>query len=103
MTIRSEVAFPDRLVVKRNAEAMAENFQCEFNGLEAIAEADSIRVPTPYRTGIVGQHAYLVMEFLEEDRTNTRERFERFGSQLAKLPVGLEADCGHEVEIFVEP
>ena len=74
---------PDRLVIKRNSTSMAANFRCEFLGLQTLADVASIRVPRPIRTGVVGNNAYLLMEYIESGPS--REAFENFGRRLAKL------------------
>ncbi|MEO1526915.1 MAG: fructosamine kinase family protein [Planctomycetota bacterium] len=80
----SRVDRPRHLVVKRNDATMAENFRCESEGLRAIAESNTIRVPKPLANGIVDHHAYLAMEFIESEPRNARKQlFETFGCRLA--------------------
>jgi len=51
---------------KTNRAALAGAFAAEADGLEALIEA-GVRAPRPRATGIAGDGAYLVMEYLELD------------------------------------
>ncbi|QDV81197.1 fructosamine kinase family protein [Planctomycetes bacterium TBK1r] len=77
---------PTRLVIKRNAADMVSNFRCEFRGLQALAEAGVIRVPQGLAVDVVGDQAFLAMEFIPVDPSGSSpERFSDFGRQLAQL------------------
>ena len=74
------------LVVKCNAASMASNFRCEADGLRALAHADVLRVPKVFAAEIVGDQAYLVMEWIQTGAGGPSEdRFATFGRQLAEL------------------
>lgn len=51
--------------VKLNAAALLEMFEAEADGLAAMADTRTIRVPQPIYAGIAGQQAYLVLEIIE--------------------------------------
>ena len=81
-----ELNLLDQLVVKRNSASMEDNFRCEFEGLQALAETQTIRVPSPLHVGVVGGDAFLIMEYVQADvgRYHT-QCFESFGKDLARL------------------
>ena len=54
-----------RYFVKLNKASRLEMFQAEADGLAELAAAGSIRTPLPICSGIVGDQAYLVLEFIE--------------------------------------
>ena len=77
---------PGRLVVKRNAASMIENFQCEADGLRAIEASGSIRVPKPLAAALIHGNSYLAMEFIESGKSASRDQlFDRFGRALANF------------------
>ncbi|QDV40447.1 Fructosamine kinase [Stieleria neptunia] len=77
---------PTRLVIKRNSADMVSNFRCESRGLQALADANVIRVPQVFAVDVVGDQAFLAMEFIPTDPSGpSPERFSDFGRQLARL------------------
>ncbi len=71
-----------RLVIKRNAGGMVSNFRCEADGLRAIAESRTIRVPKVFACDVVDREAYLAIEFIA---SGGRPAFETFGRELAQM------------------
>lgn len=59
-------------------------FTSEKKGLEAIAATATIRVPRVYACGQVGQKAFLLMEFIDAKRPESKD-FRMLGSKLAML------------------
>ncbi|WP_310419056.1 fructosamine kinase family protein [Chamaesiphon sp. OTE_8_metabat_110] len=55
----------DRYLIKLNRAALIEMFVAEATGLSEIAATATIRVPVPICWGTVGEHSYLVMEYLD--------------------------------------
>lgn len=55
----------ERAFVKLNRPELAAMFEAEAAGLAAIAATNSIRVPAPICTGVVGGEAFIAMEYLE--------------------------------------
>ena len=51
--------------VKLNLDSMLAMFEAEFEGLRAMAESRTIRVPEPLCSGIADGQAYLVMEYID--------------------------------------
>lgn len=51
--------------VKTNRADRLDMFEAEFTGLEEIRDAQAIRVPQPICLGTTGQHAWLVLEYLD--------------------------------------
>lgn len=51
--------------VKSNQKALLHMFEAEFYGLLEMQKADAIRVPTPIHVGVVAQHCYLIMEYID--------------------------------------
>jgi fructosamine-3-kinase len=75
-------AGPRSFFIKLNgAEALA-MFEAEAEGLVAIAESHSIRVPQPLCFGVAGSDAYLVMEYLP---LGGRGKAEQLGEDLASM------------------
>jgi protein-ribulosamine 3-kinase len=54
--------------VKINSAARLSMFEAEAAGLREIANSHSVRVPLPVCCGVAGDHAYLVLEYLELGR-----------------------------------
>ena len=50
------------LFIKTNNAASLPMFEAEAEGLQALIDSNSLRVPTPIASGVAGQHAYLMME-----------------------------------------
>ncbi|MFQ5993559.1 MAG: fructosamine kinase family protein [Acidiferrobacterales bacterium] len=73
-----------RVFVKLNKASALEMFAAEFAGLEEIARAAAMRVPTPICFGDEGNCAYLVLQYIEQG-TATTESIEQLGRQLAKM------------------
>ncbi len=71
-----------RLVIKRNAGGMVSNFRCEADGLRAIAESRTIRVPAVVACDVVDREAYLAIEYVQP---GGRPAFETFGRELAQM------------------
>ena len=53
-----------RRFLKTNAAEYADAFAAEADGLQALRDA-GLRAPEPLACGVVGSHAYLLLEFLE--------------------------------------
>jgi protein-ribulosamine 3-kinase len=68
--------------VKWNSARLADMFAAEAEGLAALAETKSIRVPEPVCHGIEGDRCFLVMELLE---LGGRLDPARFGEALARM------------------
>ncbi len=72
------------LFVKSNAATFAENFRCECDGLQRLADSAAIEVPQPIASGEVAQRAWLILGWIEEARPRP-EFYATFGRQLAQL------------------
>jgi len=70
-----------------------EMFEAEAEGLQALAEAQAIKVPLPVCSGIEAGQAYLVMTYFESGGVNSTAA-ESFGQQLAKLHRHSRAQFG---------
>jgi fructosamine-3-kinase len=75
----------DRYLLKLNRAALIEMFVAEATGLSAIAATATIRVPTPICWGTVGEHSYLVMEYLDLVATTADRSWGEMGRNLARL------------------
>jgi fructosamine-3-kinase len=71
-----------RYFIKFNRADLLEMFEAEAEGLQAMAEADAVRVPRPLTTGVSNGQAYLVMDYLD---TGGSGDMARFGEQLAQM------------------
>jgi protein-ribulosamine 3-kinase len=69
--------------VKCNDAARLSMFEAELAGLRELAAAAAVRVPQPVCAGVACGSAYLVLEYLELDRTGAA--METLGYQLARL------------------
>lgn len=68
--------------VKLNRASDYDMFAAEAEGLQAMADTETIRVPRPLLWGSHGQHCYLAMEFIE---MGGRANPARLGEQLAAM------------------
>jgi fructosamine-3-kinase len=57
-----------RFFVKTNDARLASMLEAEADGLAAIARTKAVRVPAPVATGVAGERAFLVLEWLDFDR-----------------------------------
>lgn len=73
-----------RVFLKENARKNAGFFRTEEKGLSAIRKTGAIRVPFVWETGIAGNRAFLLMEYLEEAPVK-KDFWEVFGTQLARM------------------
>jgi fructosamine-3-kinase len=75
----------DRYLLKLNRAALIEMFVAEATGLSEIAATATIRVPTPICWGTVGEHSYLVMEYLDLVTSAANRSWCEMGRNLARL------------------
>lgn len=70
--------------VKLNQASLLDMFEAEADGLRAMAETGTIRVPTPVCSGITENQSYLVMEFIEMGQAGRKGRVNA-GRRLAEM------------------
>lgn len=70
--------------VKVNQASMVEMFEAEALGLQQMLETNTIRVPKPICWGTASSSAYLVLEWLELGRGDTKS-WEELGRKLAAM------------------
>ena len=70
--------------LKVNTKKNAGFFQSELEGLQAIRDTGTIRVPRIYETGIQEDSSWLLMEFLEAAPAK-KDYWEQFGIRLAEM------------------
>jgi fructosamine-3-kinase len=75
----------DRYLLKLNRAALIEMFVAEATGLAEIAATATVRVPTPICWGTVGEHSYLVMEYLDLVTSAYDRSWCEMGRNLARL------------------
>lgn len=73
-----------RFFVKVNAEPLVGMFEREAEGLNALAQAKTIRVPQPLGVSPANVTPFLVMEYIEAGRPG-RDFSQRFGHEFALL------------------
>ena len=86
--------------VKLNDAQRLPMFQAEAAGLEALAAAKAIRVPTPLGSGLAGEEAFLVLEYLAFGRPR-RESGAEAGRRLAQLHRQSQARFGWDRDNFI--
>ena len=70
--------------LKVNTKSNAVFFKSEMEGLQAIGDTKTIRVPQIYETGIQEDSSWLLMEFIQAAPAK-KDYWERFGIQLAQM------------------
>ncbi|MDQ5908364.1 MAG: Fructosamine kinase family protein [Pseudomonadota bacterium] len=70
--------------VKVNAAACLPGFEAEAAGLAELAATRTVRVPEPVGSGVAGEYAWLILEYLPLVSGGTRA-MERLGHSLAAL------------------
>lgn len=71
--------------VKLNRASLLDMFEAEADGLRDIAAAKAVRVPLPVCTGISGNQAFIVMEYLAMGGRGGGAVMARLGDQLAQM------------------
>lgn len=71
--------------VKLNQANQIAMFEAEYDGLQAMSQSHTIRVPQPLCCGIVEGQAYLVMEWLDLASNSAGDAWYRMGEQLAAM------------------
>lgn len=84
VTLTSDQLNNRTLFAKSNIPGFIDNFECEWDGLTALAAAQSILVPTPIALGAVAERSWLITEWVET-RPRSEKFFSDFGQQLAEL------------------
>lgn len=74
-----------QLFVKFNDRHLLDMFEAEADGLRELAAAQAVRIPEPICTGISGNQAFIVMEYLPLDGVADTTGMTRFGEQLAQM------------------
>ncbi len=75
----------ERFVCKMNdADSALNMFQCERQGLEAIAETKTIAAPKVYHCEAIRNGAFLLMEYIESKRAGEKD-MEMLGHHLAAM------------------
>jgi fructosamine-3-kinase len=71
--------------IKLNSAHLLDMFEAEADGLREMAAAKAIRVPLPVCTGVSGNQAFIVMEYLAMGGRGGGSVMARFGEQLAQM------------------
>ncbi len=71
--------------VKLNRTADLSMFTAEFQGLQAMGQTRTIRVPQPICTGVAGDYAYLVLEWIDFGKSQSDRAWSEMGHQLAMM------------------
>ena len=88
------------LFLKFNHQGQAHNFEVESKGLDLLGKSGIITVPRVLETGVVDQHAYLLMEFVESGRGGT-EFWEALGRSLAHLHLQTSSNFGLDYDNYI--
>jgi fructosamine-3-kinase len=79
--------------VKMNSASLIDMFEAESDGLRAMAQTNTIRVPTPLCCGLSGSESYLVMEYIEMGHSG-RSGSESAGHRLAEMHRSTHSSYG---------
>ena len=71
--------------LKLNRANLLDMFEAEADGLREMAAAKALRVPQPVCTGVYGNQAFIVMEYLTMGGRGGAAIMARFGEQLAQM------------------
>ncbi|WP_204106502.1 MULTISPECIES: fructosamine kinase family protein [Spirulina sp. CCY15215] len=77
--------------VKINQANQIEMFAAEYLGLQQMYDTQTIRIPQPLCCGITGENSFIVMEWLEFGRGDSRS-WELMGKHLANLHQSQASD-----------
>ncbi|MBY5991544.1 fructosamine kinase family protein [Ferrimonas balearica] len=90
-----------RLFVKVNDRPLVALFEQEALALSRLAQSKELRVPEVVHYGSTGDHAFLVLEYLELGSANAAQWF-MFGQQLARLHrAQTQAEYGFDEDNFI--
>ena len=84
ITLTSDQLGSRTVFAKSNTPSFVDNFQSEWDGLTALAAAESIFAPQPIAVGIAAERSWLITEWVER-QPNSETFFNDFGRQLAEL------------------
>ncbi len=88
----------ERYFIKLNHACHHAMFVAERAGLSALAATGMVRVPQALAHGLVGEHGFLVLEYLE---LSTRGNARQLGEQLAALHRTYAPHFGFETDNFI--
>jgi len=82
--------------VKTNVASRLDMFQAELEGLNEIANTDTIKVPSALCVGITDKHSYIVMECLSimGTRGGNAASLDRLGADLAQMHRNVAQNYG---------
>jgi fructosamine-3-kinase len=75
----------DHYFIKLNQPSLAEMFAAEAKGLLEIAATDTITVPVPICWGVISNHSYLVLEYLDLTNHSNPKNWTQLGQNLAAM------------------
>ena len=81
--------------VKLNRIDRLSMFEAEMRGLNEIHASDSIRCPQPLACGVTGDHAFIVMEYLD---LSGRMNQTQFAQQLASMHLCQQKEFGFSID-----
>lgn len=84
--------------VKFNHASRFAMFAAEAAGLQSLISAKSVSAPQPIAHGIVGNRAYLILEFIDMTGRGDRHALVRLGEQLARLHAHAASQYGWELD-----
>lgn len=74
----------NKLFVKTNDSSRLDMFAAEAEGLQEMADSNTLYIPAPLSVGIAGNRSYLAMEYLQLGGGN-KDSMQRFGRGLADM------------------
>ncbi|WP_442508259.1 fructosamine kinase family protein [Novipirellula sp. SH528] len=84
ITLTSDQLGNRTVFAKSNEPEFVKNFQSEWDGLTALAAAESILIPKPLAVGTAAERSWLITEWIKT-RPQAENFFADFGRQLAEL------------------
>lgn len=86
--------------VKLNHASLLSMFEVEALGLQEMAQTNTLRIPEPIASGIVGSNAFLVLEYIELSSLRPASQ-QALGQQLAKLHQKKQAYFGWHHDNYI--
>jgi fructosamine-3-kinase len=89
-----------KFFLKVNSRTYQDMFEKEFNGLQALQQADTIHIPQPILDGSFNSTIFLIMEYLEKG-TPSNNFWEKFAKGLAGVHRKTQSQFGFKENNYI--